>query len=354
VTIVDTILIFLLILVVLVVVHELGHFVAAKMAKVTVIEFGLGFPPRIFGTKRGGTLYSVNAIPLGGFVKLAGEEDPNLPGALASKRLRTRALVLSAGPLMNVILPVILLAASFMLPHQILQERVIVQEVAAGSPAGHAGIQVGDTILKIDGHVIDNSSDVGYRIALHLGAGVHVLLQGVDQKQREVTVTTRWNPPPGQGTIGIVIDGQNPVTSSESLPFWLAVPQGAVTSWETLVLFKNEIEGWFIKKTAPQVAGPIGIAQITGEVAHAGVSPLFRFAALLSLNLAIFNFLPLPALDGGRLAFVALEWVRRGKKVSPQKEGMVHTIGFIAILALMALVTFLDIVRVVHGGSLLP
>ena len=349
-----TIIIFLVMLVVLVVAHELGHFVVAKLAGVTVTEFGVGFPPRIFGIKRGGTTYSVNAIPLGGFVKMVGEEDPNLPGALASKRLRTRALVLSAGPLMNIILPIILLAASFMLPHQVLQERVVIQQVAAGSPAEQAGILPGDTIINIDGRPVQNRGDVGYRIALHLGSGVRMLLQGADQSQREIIVTTRWNPPEGQGTIGIVIDGQGGVTTSQSLPFWRAVPEGARTAWETMVLFKNEVEGWFIKKTAPQVAGPIGIAQVTGEIARAGVSPLFRFAALLSLNLAIFNFLPLPALDGGRLAFVALEWVRRGKRISPKKEGLVHLIGFIAILSLMALITYLDIMRVINGGTLLP
>lgn len=349
-----TILIFIIMLAVLIVAHELGHFVIAKLAKVTVTEFGLGFGPRIIGVKRGETTYSLNAVPLGGFVKMVGEEDPGLTGSLASKSKKVRALVLSAGPLMNILLPLVLLTASLMIPHQATTERVFVQQVAAGSPAERAGIQAGDTIISVDGNSVQNRSEVGYRTALRLGAQIQIILRGADGNLRTVAVVPRWNPPSGQGAMGIVIAGDGTATATESLTIFKAFPEGAKMSLETLVLFKNEVEGWIIRGTAPQVTGPIGIAQVTGEVVRAGISPLLRFAALLSLNLAIFNILPLPALDGGRLAFVALEWVRRGKRISPKKEGMVHLIGFITLLTLMALVTYLDIARIIAGEKLIP
>ena len=349
-----TVIVFFAILAVLILVHEAGHFVVAKLSHITVKEFGLGFGPKVFSVTRGETVYRLNAIPIGGYVKMTGEEDPTLPGALAGKPRGIRALVLSAGALMNIILPIILLTASFMIPHQTLKQTVLIKEVAAESPAEKAGIQAGDVIVSVNGKRVENPSDVAYRIALGQSSDIRFALSGADSKVREVTVRPRWNPPEGQGPTGIRTEGKDGVIRSESLPIWQALPQGTVAAWETLVLFKNEMEKLIIRQTAPQLAGPIGIAQITGEVARAGISPVFRFAALLSLNLAVVNLLPLPALDGGRLAFVALEWVRRGKRISPQKEGLVHLIGLIALLTLMAVISYLDITRIISHQSLIP
>ena len=138
------------------------------------------------------------------------------------------------------------------------------------------------------------------------------------------------------------------------MPFWQAVPNSVIHSWEILVLFRNEVITWFVRSTAPQLAGPIAIAQLTGEVIKAGISPLLEFTALISINLGVFNLLPFPGLDGGRLIFVLLEWVRRGKRISPQKEGLVHMIGFFALLALILVISYFDVSRIIQGGSLLP
>jgi len=345
---------FLGILILLVFAHEFGHFITAKLSKVKVEEFGIGFPPRIISFKRGETTYSLNAIPLGGFTKMLGEEDPTLPGSLASKSIPIRFLVLSAGSLMNILLPILLFIISFMIPHNMVIEKVQVQEVAPGSPAQIAGIEPGDTILAINGRTIKNRGDVGYIIQLNLGSEVNILLQRDELGQEEVSLKPRWNPPEGQGATGISIVGVDSTIVRESYPIWKAVPMSVTHCWEVLVLFRNEVVGWFIRGTPPQLTGPIGIATLTGEMAKAGLSPLLEFAALISINLAIINLFPFPGLDGGRLIFVALEWVRRGKRISPKREGLVHLIGFIVLILLIMVISYYDIANIVHGESALP
>jgi regulator of sigma E protease len=349
-----TIVSFVGILIVLVFAHEFGHFITAKLARVKVQEFGIGFPPRIVSFKRGETTYSINAIPLGGFTKMVGEEDPTLPGSLASKSIPVRILVLSAGSLMNILLPILLFSISFMIPHDMILEKVQVEQVAAASPAQMAGIEPGDIILEVNGHTIRNRGDVGYFIQLYLGSTINILLQTDQLTPQAVNLTPRWNPPEGQGATGIVITGIDSTTVRESEPIWKAVPSSIVHCWQILILFRNQVVGWFVGGTPPQVTGPIGIAQITGEIAQAGISPLLEFAALISINLAIINIFPFPGLDGGRLIFVFLEWIRRGKRISPKREGMVHLIGFAVLLFLIIVVSYFDIVNIIHGDSILP
>jgi len=345
---------FIGLLILLVFAHEFGHFITAKLARVKVEEFGIGFPPRIISFKRGETTYSLNAIPLGGFTKMLGEEDPTLPGSLASKSIPIRFLVLSAGSLMNILLPILLFSISFMIPHDMVLEQVQVKEVASGSPAQIAGIKPDDTILEINGRTIRNRNDVGYFIQLNLGSEINMLLQRSELGQQEVSLKPRWNPPEGQGATGITIIGVDSTIVRESYPIWKAVPSSITHCWEILVLFKNEVVGWFIRGTPPQLTGPIGIAELTGEMAKAGLSPLLEFAALISINLAIINLFPFPGLDGGRLIFVALEWVRRGKRISPKREGLVHLIGFIVLILLIMVVSYYDIANIIHGESALP
>ncbi len=350
----QTILIFIIMLIVLVLTHEFGHFITAKLCKVKVEEFGIGFPPRIWGIKKGETVYSINAIPMGGFTKLAGEEDPSEPGSLASKSIPARILVLSAGSLLNILLPVLLFMISFMIPHDVTLEKVMIKDVAAGSPAQAAGIEAGDRILKINDQIVKNRSVLSYQIQLHLGEQVSMVVQKPDLTEQTIVVRPRWNPPQGEGATGVILESANAAIVTESMPFWEALPNGFIHCWEILVLFRNEVISWFVRSTAPQLAGPVAIAQLTGQVVKAGISPLLEFTALISINLGVFNLFPFPALDGGRLIFVFLELVRRGKKISPQKEGLVHTIGFIALMALILVITYFDVTRLIMGESLLP
>ncbi|MFH1650794.1 MAG: M50 family metallopeptidase [Chloroflexota bacterium] len=349
-----TIVSFLAVLFILVLVHELGHFLTARLFHVKVEEFGLGFPPRLWGIKRGGTIYSLNAVPFGGFVKLAGEEDPSVSGSLASKPAGVRITVLSAGVIMNALLPILLFSIAFLVPHNVVSGDVVVQDVAPQSPAGQAGIVAGERIISIDGRTVRNISDLQRAIQLKLGQKIDIILQKDNGAVTTVSVVPRWRTPTNQGATGIMVGLENPALVRESFPFWRAIPMGVGECLETFVLFKNVIISMIIGAAPLVIAGPVGVAQLTGEVARAGIGPLLEFAAFFSINLAIINFFPLPALDGGRIAFVVLEWLRRGKRVSPRVEGMIHTIGFFLLLTAMLLFTYQDIARIMAGESLIP
>jgi regulator of sigma E protease len=354
---ITTILAFLSVLAVLILAHELGHFASAKAFGIKVEEFGLGFPPRLIKIRRGETLYSLNAIPLGGFTKMSGEEDPKVPRSLASKGIGTRIIVLSAGSIMNALLPVVLFSIAFMVPHNVLIEPTVVQTVSPGSPAALAGITPGDTLLGINGKLINNFSEFQRYTFLNLGEKTTILVKHSDTTTEEIQLIPRWNPPQDEGAIGIKRDIEFALANStivrQHKPFWKAIPMGASECVETFVLFKNEVLRWIIGAAPPQVTGPVGIAQLTGEVAKAGTSLLLEFTGFLSINLAVLNILPLPALDGGRIAFVLLEWVRRGRRISPKTEGLVHLIGFAMLMALTVVITYQDVIRIMSGGSLL-
>lgn len=349
-----TVVAFVAVLVVVTIAHELGHFFTAKASGVKVDEFGLGYPPRLLSIKRGETRYSLNAIPVGGFVKLAGEEDPNVQNSLASKGVATRLLVLSAGAIMNLLLPLLLFSVAFMIPHDLLVSQVLVEEVAPNSPAIAAGIEPGDSLLSVNGHSVRNIGDLNRYLQLSLGSEVTILVKHSDDSTENIQVIPRWKPPEGQGAIGIVVKSAYPTVIRQHQPFWEAIPNGITECIETFGLFKNAIISMFVGTTPLEVAGPVGIAQITGEAARSGFSSLLQFTAFLSINLAIINLFPLPALDGGRIVFVMLEFVRRGRRISPRIEGMVHYIGYVMLLTAIVLVTYQDIIRILSGEALIP
>jgi regulator of sigma E protease len=349
-----TIIIGIVVLSILVLVHELGHFIPAKASGVLVEEFGIGLPPRLFGIKRGETIYSINWIPFGGFTKLSGEVDPDAPRSLASKSVWVRLLVLSGGILLNLILPFILLSVAYMIPHDIVTGQVVIQEVNPGSPAEMAGIEPGDTILSVNGRTLSNGRDLARQVQLNLGKEITVGIEHEDLTMEEVSLTPRWRPPEGQGSMGVLSQTMNPAIVPESYPFFQAIGVGTRSCFEVLTIYRNGIAG-MILGTVPFVpAGPVAIVQITGEVAQAGISPVFEIAAFISIAVAVTQMIPFPALDGGRILFVLIEWARRGKRVSPKIEGLVHSIGFIVLMALIVLISYQDVVRWVSGGSLIP
>jgi regulator of sigma E protease len=446
VTIINSVVPFVAIIVVLVIVHELGHFVTAKLGGVGVQEFGLGYPPRLWAKKLGGTEYSINALPLGGFVRMVGEEDPSDPRSLASRPRPLRLVVLSAGSFMNFLFAIVLFTAGLMIPREVPVGRAVVQEVMPDSPAKEAGLQQGDIIWKINNRSVQNVPETGNAIRLHLGETVTMLVKR-GQEFLDMRVRARWVAPdivhvvepgedvetvaeqlglstasvreaagikttlePGQeltigdgpsavtytpeegdtvasvaqrlgvsqeavriaaglpdpnkleagqelrfsqGPTGIVIAPQYPYTETQSYSLFKAVPLGVRSTIDSLTLARNEIISWFKGGGNPEVSGPIGIAQATGEVVEeAGWKVLTDFAALLSVNLAVINILPLPMLDGGRIVFVLLEVLRGGRRVAPKKEALVHLVGLVALLTLVVVISYFDIVRIIQGGSL--
>ncbi|MBI4312714.1 MAG: site-2 protease family protein [Chloroflexi bacterium] len=350
---------FILLLAVLILVHEAGHFFVAKASGVKVLEFGMGFPPRLWGTQKGETLYSINAIPFGGFVKMVGEEDPSEPRSLAGKSVLTRFLVIAAGPFMNAVTALVLFAVLFMIPQDVVVGKVTVREVAAGSPAEAAGIQPGDQIVSVDGHKLDNQGDVGYRISLKLGEQMEWVVRR-DGRDMLLRIMPRLKPPEGEGATGIVVTTLETERVSRSMAPWTAVGRGFTAMADVIIITKNEVTKWLAGGKAPQVAGPIGMAQTFEEVGSEPGFSLkdramitFNLAAVISLSLAVFNILPLPALDGGRLPFLLIEWIGRGRRVPPKFESLVHMVGLAVLLGLALVIAVVDIMRIRGGGSLL-
>ena len=381
----------------LIFVHELGHFVAAKRFGIKVLEFGFGFPPKLFGIRYGETLYTINLIPLGGFVRMLGEEDPEDPRSFARQGVLQRVIVLSAGSFMNLVTPIVIFTILFMLPHDTLTGgSVVITGVAPRSPAMEAGLRAGDTILSVDservtlpgGLVEAVKSRSGQTIDLGVRRGSRVTGLAVSPEftsHDTVQMVPRSRPPSlkvvdevsdpateaslaearrydsrlrvgdtlTQGAIGVLIGLASPRYGRTTDPIWEAVPHSLETIWSVLTFTWEGISEGISTRSNPGIAGPIGIAQATGEIAELGVSRVFQLTALLSVSLGVINILPIPALDGGRLMFVLIEWVRRGKRISPKREGLVHLVGFALLLGLIAVISYFDIVRLLNGDSLL-
>jgi regulator of sigma E protease len=340
---------FLPILSVMMIVHELGHFITARLAGITVQEFGIGLPPRLWGFRYGGVLYSINLIPFGAFVKMLGEEDPSAPGSFASKSRAVRALVLSAGSGMNFLLAVAAFAVAFMigLPTVAPDGPVKLAGIAAESPAEQAGLRKGDEVVTFNGQPV-NVGQFRELTQQHLGQSVEL---GVRRGEAElsVTLTPRPNPPKGQGTVGVVLDANGGMVRASPLrALQLGVDQTVRAVGMTFLVPKLVLDG----AIAPSDARPIGLpgmAKLTADAVDDAVAtqlwfPVFMLTGMFSAGLSVANMLPIPALDGGRLLFVVIEWVRRGRRVPPEREAAYHFVGIVLLLTLMVIISVNDIV----------
>lgn len=353
-----TFIIFILVLSVLVLVHEFGHFWTAKKMGMSVDEFGIGFPPRAWSITYKGTVYSINWLPLGGFVKIKGEDGEHRDDSdsFASKKPWQRFIVLSAGVIMNFLLAVILLSVGFMvgLPQsvdglegaQISDRKLQVIEILKGSPAEVAGLQIGDDLKTLNGQTLSNVSDliertqplVGQKANLELLRDGQLLTKEVEIKVLEET----GRPGFGLGLIATGIVKYGPVRAVlEGFKSTVQLTGQMVTGFYDII--KSLVLG---KGAGMEVSGPVGIAVMTGEVARLGFSYLIQFTALLSINLAVINFLPFPALDGGRAIFVIIEQIRR-RPIKQKVEAIFHATGFALLMLLIVIVTFKDIVRLI-------
>ena len=350
---VDSAALFLLMITGLVLVHEAAHFATARLFGVWVLEFGVGFPPRMGAVRWGETVYSVNWLPLGGFVRLLGEEDPGDPRSLAAQARWKRFVVLVSGAAANLLLPVLLFAAAYMVPHEESAARAVITEVVPGAPAEAAGLRTGDVIFEVGGRDAKNVAEAGWLVRLNQGRETELVVKRAEEGFVTIAVEPRWAPPAGQGPTGIRIAAQYPFTDTIALPPWEAAGAGLRATVDSMILFRNEVIGWAKGAGGPALAGPVGIAQTTGEVAReGGISPLFSLAAVLSINLGVLNLLPLPMLDGGRIFFLLIEIARGGRRVAPEREALVHLAGLVVFIGLAAVITFADIARIANGESL--
>ncbi len=337
---------FLPILSLMMFVHELGHFITARLAGITVQEFGFGLPPRMVGIKRNGVIYSINWIPFGAFVKMLGEEDPTAPGSFASKPRAIRALVLAAGSIMNFLLAVLAFSMVYIVgvPRLAPEGAVQLAAVAPESPAQQAGLQPGDVVIAFDGTPVGVQT---FRDATqqHLDQPITIAVRR-GQEQFETTLTPRGNPPQGQGAIGVVLDANEIARTNPLQALGAGFEQTLRAIGATFMIPKMLIEGAIAPSDARLIGLP-GMARLTSEAVDYAVDtgfwyPVFILTGLFSSGLSVANMLPIPALDGGRLFFVLLEWIR-GRRVPPEREAAYHFVGIVVLLSLMVIISINDI-----------
>lgn len=368
---ITTVIIFIAILAVLVLVHEFGHFFAAKKSGMKVEEFGFGFPPRLFGLqKKDGkvrvimghpkdlspdqTVYSFNLIPLGGFVKILGENNDAsaIPDSFTSKSFGKRLATLLAGVIMNVLLAWVLISIGYMygLPVgvdetvkfpsyvKVAETYTSILETDPNSPAAKAGLHANDRIITLDGQRFSDTEHVQSYIREHKGKQFNFVVKR-GSKTETVVVDSLANPEEGKGSVGISML----TVARVQYPFLHAISEGARTTVFQIYAIFHGLYQLIIRGVGlGSVGGPVKIAQMTGEVASMGAVYLLQFTAFLSLNLAVLNSLPFPALDGGRVLFLLIEKIR-GKHNNQKFEQYANTLGFAILLLLMLVVTIKDI-----------
>lgn len=369
-----SILIFIAILLVLVVSHEFGHFIVAKKSGIRVDEFSFGFPPKIFGKKIGETTYNFNALPFGGYVKIYGQgsddfpgqngekvENQNDPRSFSSKPRYIQAAVLFAGVVMNFIVAWFLLTAGFMsgMPSSVSMapkgvtvdnQYLTVTSVAKGSPAEISGLKTGDKLLVLrtgnDYTETPSADSVKYFVNKHADESIKIeYLRGSESMSLQVTPAR--STPESVPVIGIAMD----TVGTLKLPIHKAVWEGLKLTSNltvgTAVGFYKLIAGAFTGTSdMSSITGPIGIVGVVGDAAKFGFVYLLSFTALISINLAVINLMPFPALDGGRLLFLLIEKIK-GSKIKPSIENIVNMTGFGLLMLLMVFVTYHDIIKLI-------
>ncbi|TRZ51917.1 RIP metalloprotease [bacterium] len=363
-----TILIFLLTLTILVLVHEFGHFIIAKKMGVKVEEFGIGLPPRIFGIKKGKTLYSINLLPLGGFVKLYGEEYEELDKSRGQARLSQshkidkncafvnkkpwqKTLIVLGGVFGNFLLGWFIFSFLVTQGIPVPINKVIVEKVSKNSSAEISGLKVNDVILEIilpkkpNKPIPLTTSDTLITETQRLAGQTIGLLVKRDNRSFIINILARKTPPKGEGPFGIAITS----FIIKKYPWYSAPYYGLIEAFNITYKIVSELGKLLFglitfQKQHVDVAGPVGIATLAGQAIKFGRNAFLEFLALLSLNLAIMNVLPFPALDGGRLVFVLYEGITK-KKPNKKVEQYTNLIGFIILLSLAVLITVNDIIK---------
>lgn len=337
----------------LIFVHELGHFLVAKRAGIKVEKFSLGFPPKLIGKKIGDTEYCISWLPLGGYVKMAGE-DPDetkitgAPWEFSSKPVWVRGLVIAAGPFMNYLLAVVLIWGVLLFGGraEVESDRVVVGMVSPLSPAEEAGIKPGDQIISVDGIVVNSFEQMARYIYARVEKPVEVVWQRDGRDYKAIITTFKdktYNERGERVAIGKIGVGQ--AYRLKKVGFIEAI----VESFRITLAFGVEVVKFVIglfqgTVSVKMLGGPVFIAELAGQTASRGFADLLTFAALLSVNLALLNILPIPALDGGHLLFLFIEKMRR-KPLSLKQRAIIQQIGFALLIVLIVLATYNDFLR---------
>lgn len=350
-----SIVVFIGLLLALVLVHEWGHFIVARLAGCRIEEFAFGFPPRLLAFTKNGTRYAFNLLPLGGYVKIEGEDMENPlggPTSFASKSAPWRVAILAAGVVMNVVLAALFLIiqAGLGVPvlvtdensAQVSDQQTFIVNVDPGSPAALAGIKALDRLVRINDLTLPSVAQVQSLAQTYTN---QVLVLEVERQGQHLTVkiVPRLHPPTGQGAMGVALQA----TGLEKTAWWKAPGVGLTRTWQML---KAIVEQFFSLarqllsqgSVGESLTGPVGIALYAHEVTQLGASYVLEFGALISLNLAIINILPFPALDGGRILFVLLSSLL-GRRLPLKIEQYAHLTGFALLILLMVLITFKDV-----------
>jgi len=345
---------FILIFGVLLFIHEFGHFIFAKLFKINVEEFGFGFPPRLLkiGQFRE-TEITLNWIPFGAFVRLSGENDPEVKGGFGDSSILARFMTLIGGPLFNLVLGVVLFAIIFMQVGIPDLKSVEVYGVNEGSPAEIAGISTGELIVEVNGVAITSTEQLSEQVELNRGKPITIKLLPPEGEEHIVTATPRVEPPPGEGYLGVtLINPYKEASVVEALPYAFRATGGYAV--QLLALPGQLIRGTMSAEEARPV-GPVGIYSIYSQARERDESnaesanPEDRLntlliLAIISVALGFTNLLPIPALDGGRLILLLPEIFLR-KKVPVKVENIINMVGFVALIALMVIITTMDIIN---------
>lgn len=348
------IIIAILIFSLIIIIHELGHFLLAKKNGIAVVEFSVGMGPRLFSFLRNGTRYSLKLFPIGGSCMMLGEDEENDdPNAFGKKGVWARISVIAAGPIFNFILAFVL---SIIVVGKVGYDPASIVEVADGSPAQEAGLQVGDVIVEINGANIDNSREVSFYQFFHPTTEEPVTLTVIsDGEEKDITITPEKNEA-GQYLMGFDYNPYRTKTIATTGEKMNALDVIKYSAIEVKCWIKSAIQsvGGLIngKVSTNDLGGPVAIVDMIGDgiesTKSAGLSAvviqLLYMSILLSANLGVMNLLPLPALDGGRLVFLLIEAVR-GKPIDSKKEGFVHMVGLALLMILMVFVMFNDVRR---------
>lgn len=333
-----TILVAILAFGLIVFIHELGHFLFAKKAGVRIHEFAIGMGPKIYGFKKGETIYTIRLLPLGGYVAMEGEDgDSKDPRAFGNKTILQRASILFAGPFFNIILTFIILIPVFIFMGS---PSTTLREVIDNSPAQVAGLQAGDTIKSINGEKIKNWNDLSQYINNSNGEELKIK---IDRNGSTQEINVKPESKEGNYVIGIYPKNEKNIVGA----FSNAIKTTINMIVQMITFLVQLVTGTVPGGIEGSVSGPIGVISIVADATKAGLINVLYLASVISLNLGVLNLLPIPALDGGRLFFLAIEFIRGGKKIDPNKEGMINMIGFSALMLFMLFITYKDIVKLI-------